>query len=71
MRRGGLGADVVAGDQDDAAVPFEQAQLNLFRVVAFGGGGHGKTVIDLIRAAGLYRIVGIVDELNVPKERPK
>lgn len=31
-------------------------------LVIFGGGGHGKTVIDLVRAMGTYRIVGIFDD---------
>lgn len=31
-------------------------------VVIFGGGGHGKTVIDLVRAMGTYRIVGVFDD---------
>lgn len=31
-------------------------------LVVFGGGGHGKTLIDLIRALGSYRLVGIVDD---------
>lgn len=31
-------------------------------LIVYGGGGHGKTVIDLIRALGMYRIVGIIDD---------
>ena len=31
-------------------------------LIIFGGGGHGKILIDLIRAAGAYRIVGIIDD---------
>ncbi len=31
-------------------------------LIIFGGGGHGKTVIDLVRAMGNYRIVGIIDD---------
>jgi len=31
-------------------------------LVIFGGGGHGKTVIDLVRAMGTYRIVGVFDD---------
>lgn len=31
-------------------------------LIIFGGGGHGKILIDLIRAAGIYRIVGIIDD---------
>jgi acetyltransferase EpsM len=31
-------------------------------LLIYGGGGHGKTVIDLVRSLGTYRIVGVVDE---------
>lgn len=31
-------------------------------IIIFGGGGHGKTVIDLVRAMGTYRIVGVIDD---------
>jgi len=31
-------------------------------IIIFGGGGHGKTVIDLIRSLGTYRIVGVIDD---------
>ena len=30
-------------------------------LVLYGGGGHGKTLIDLVRAQGHHRAVGIVD----------
>lgn len=31
-------------------------------IIVYGGGGHGKAVIDMLRALGTYRIVGIVDD---------
>lgn len=31
-------------------------------IVIFGGGGHGKTVLDLLAALGSYRVVGVVDD---------
>jgi acetyltransferase EpsM len=31
-------------------------------ILIYGGGGHGKMVIDLLRARAGYRIVGIVDD---------
>lgn len=37
--------------------PFDPTAL-----IIFGGGGHGKAVIDLVRAMGTYHIVGIVDD---------
>jgi acetyltransferase EpsM len=46
-----------------------QARLDLLQgplapnsIVVYGGGGHGKALIDLIRVLGSYPIVGIVDD---------
>lgn len=35
-------------------------------LIIFGGGGHGKTIIDLVRAAGVYHLAGIVDDVLPP-----
>ncbi len=32
------------------------------KLIIYGGGGHGKTLIDLVRAAGIYAVVGIIDD---------
>lgn len=37
--------------------PFDNRAL-----VIYGGGGHGKTIIDLVKALGTFNIVGIVDD---------
>ena len=31
-------------------------------IIVYGGGGHGKSLIDLLRLLGTYRILGIVDD---------
>jgi sugar O-acyltransferase (sialic acid O-acetyltransferase NeuD family) len=31
-------------------------------IIIYGGGGHGKAVIDMLRTLGTYRIVGIIDD---------
>ena len=31
-------------------------------IVVYGGGGHGKSVIDLVRALGQYQVVGVIDD---------
>lgn len=31
-------------------------------IVVYGGGGHGKTLIDLLRRLGTYQIAGIMDD---------
>ena len=52
------------GDSDHATPnlggitgPYDQNSL-----LIYGGGGHGKSIIDLIRLIGKYKIVGIVDD---------
>ncbi len=35
-------------------------------ILVYGGGGHGKTLIDLLRTLGSYRIVGVVDDGRLP-----
>ncbi len=37
--------------------PFDPLAL-----IVYGGGGHGKSVIDLLRALGTYRLVGVIDD---------
>jgi acetyltransferase EpsM len=37
-------------------------EIDAASVVLFGGGGHGKTLIDLVRAVGSLHLVGIVDD---------
>ena len=34
-------------------------------IIVYGAGGHGKALIDLIRAEGTYPILGIIDD-NIP-----
>jgi sugar O-acyltransferase (sialic acid O-acetyltransferase NeuD family) len=31
-------------------------------LLIYGGGGHGKALIELVQATGVYRIVGVVDD---------
>jgi sugar O-acyltransferase (sialic acid O-acetyltransferase NeuD family) len=37
--------------------PFEPKAL-----IIYGGGGHGKSLIDLVRAIGTFEIVGLIDD---------
>jgi hypothetical protein len=37
--------------------PFEPNAL-----IIYGGGGHGKSLIDLLRALGTFQIVGLIDD---------
>ncbi|MGI9119616.1 MAG: acetyltransferase, partial [Acidimicrobiales bacterium] len=36
------------------------------QIVVFGGGGHGKTLLDLLGALGTYRVAGVVDDGLTP-----
>lgn len=31
-------------------------------ILVYGGGGHGKSLIDLIRVLGVYHIIGVIDD---------
>lgn len=41
--------------------PFDSTAL-----VMYGGGGHAKTLIDLVRTLGAYHLVGLVDDGLAP-----
>jgi sugar O-acyltransferase (sialic acid O-acetyltransferase NeuD family) len=47
----------------EAAAPIDSAS-----VVVFGAGGHGKTLIELIRAAGALDPVGVIDDSSSVSE---
>jgi acetyltransferase EpsM len=38
-------------------------------ILVYGGGGHGKSLIDLLRILGIFHIVGIIDDGISPGER--
>jgi sugar O-acyltransferase (sialic acid O-acetyltransferase NeuD family) len=40
----------------------DQGPVNKRALLIYGGGGHGQTIIDLVRAMGTFSIVGIVDD---------
>jgi len=31
-------------------------------IIVYGGGGHGKTLVDLMRSIGMYQVIGFVDD---------
>lgn len=45
-----------------ADFPSASSDFDPTAIVVYGGGGHGKSLIDLLRRLGTYRIVGIVDD---------
>ncbi len=46
----------------DASLSKAQPGHDPSAIVVYGGGGHGKALIDLLRALRSYRIIGIVDD---------
>lgn len=38
------------------------ATLNPGQVLIYGAGGHGKTLLELVRAMGVYQVVGFIDD---------
>jgi sugar O-acyltransferase (sialic acid O-acetyltransferase NeuD family) len=44
----------------DLSIP--QSAIDPTAIIVYGGGGHGKALIELLRAVGSYRLAGIVDD---------
>ena len=56
---------MVQGLVDVTRQPEAQLQTEAYdpnSIIVYGGGGHGKALIDLIRAEGTHPIIGIVDD---------
>lgn len=45
-----------------AEVSFQSQSYSPNDLIIYGGGGHGKSLIDLVRMLGTYSIVGLVDD---------
>lgn len=50
-----------ASTENQPAAPVDPSAL-----IIYGGGGHGKTLIELVRAQGLYRVAGVIDDGMAP-----
>jgi acetyltransferase EpsM len=46
----------------EAELDLSDAIYDPRALIIYGGGGHGKSLIDLVRAQGEYDIVGVVDD---------
>jgi len=53
---------ILAAQPRPGATSLGTPRFDPTALIIFGGGGHGKTVIDMVRALGTYRIVGIIDD---------
>lgn len=55
-------ASIPSGQPGPSAIFPGPAPFDPTALLIFGGGGHGKAVIDLVRAMGVYRLVGVIDD---------
>ncbi|MEX2161882.1 MAG: NeuD/PglB/VioB family sugar acetyltransferase [Anaerolineales bacterium] len=48
-------------------IPLEAREPNA--VIVYGGGGHGKAVIELLQAVGGFTLIGVIDDGKEPGDR--
>ena len=56
---------VVRGIADQGAaadITVLQAGFDPLAIIVYGAGGHGKALIELLRALGSYRLLGVIDD---------
>jgi len=57
----------MAGQTVSINVP--KSEFDPMAIIIYGGGGHGKSLLDLLRSLGIYRVVGFLDDgLGVGEE---
>ncbi|HWQ84343.1 MAG TPA: biotin/lipoyl-containing protein [Anaerolineales bacterium] len=49
-----------SGEKTEYSLP--PTSVDSTAVIIYGGGGHAKALIDVIRAMGVYRIAGVLDD---------
>ena len=52
----------ILAEQGDVTINLSESPLDPSVLVIYGGGGHGKALIDMVRALGTYRIAGVIDD---------
>lgn len=57
---------VLANTGDKPALKIPDAARNPNAIIVYGGGGHGKAVIELLRAAGGHEVIGVIDDGQQP-----
>lgn len=71
LAQGGLSPEILvteqllrqlAGGASPSPAPQPVAAGDERSLIVYGGGGHGKALIDLLRVAGKYDIVGVIDD---------
>jgi sugar O-acyltransferase (sialic acid O-acetyltransferase NeuD family) len=68
LPRGPLVTEAMVRERIAAAPPAQNlpAGFDEKSLIIYGGGGHGKMLIDLVRAHGVYRLPGLVDDGLAP-----
>lgn len=51
-----------ASTHEETDFSLREPDFDPAAVIVYGGGGHGKALIDLLRALRVYRIVGVIDD---------
>ncbi|MEX1071683.1 MAG: NeuD/PglB/VioB family sugar acetyltransferase [Anaerolineales bacterium] len=51
------------------AIKIPEEARNPHAIIVYGGGGHGKSVIDLLRAVGGFTVIGLVDDGREPGDQ--
>ena len=63
---GALGQPIISGKAPLIPVPYVSLgaaySANPQALLIYGGGGHGKALIDLVRSLGTYHLVGVLDD---------
>ncbi len=47
---------------DETKFSLPESSFDPTAIIVYGGGGHGKSLIDLLRTLGVYQIAGVVDD---------
>ena len=45
-----------------ASIRVPESEFDPMAIIIYGGGGHGKSLLDLVRSLGTYRVVGFLDD---------
>jgi acetyltransferase EpsM len=54
------------GEAARSAFTLPETAFEPDAIIIYGGGGHGKALIDLLRALGTYPIAGVIDDRLTP-----
>jgi acetyltransferase EpsM len=64
LPKGPLVTENIVREFAEEPVHFDisKSEFDAIGIVIYGGGGHGKSVIELVRSLGTYQIRGIIDD---------